>query len=152
MVVCTLGPWLVLWLLGDRRQFRRAVGSGILFALIASYLDDAGVSAGLWWYPEQPVPAMMGNALWNIVAAVAVATLVVVKALARPHQTWFWVIGMSLASAGVEWFLLVATDLLAYPGWSPLLSIPCYILLYWIIIWYTRWVWRPPHRWEPPKV
>ena len=144
------GPWLLLWRVGERRWFKQALGSGLLFALIASFLDDLGVSAHLWGYPEQPLPLESGNAVWNVVAAAAEATLVAEMALARPRQVWYWVAGLAVANAGAEYLALYTTRLMRYPHWSPLYSIPVYLVILWLIVRYTWWIHSPPPKWQPP--
>jgi hypothetical protein len=152
LVLYTVGQWIGLWLLGDRRRFRQAAGAGILFALIASFLDDVGVSFNLWQYPEQVMPLTTGNGVWNIVGAAPEAIFLSEVALGRPKQLWWWVLGLALANAGAEYFALATTHLMRYPRWSPLFSIPIYVLMFWVTIWYTRWVWRGPEPWKPPSV
>jgi hypothetical protein len=150
VLICyTIGPWAALWLLGDHRHFRRAVGAGLLYALIASVLDDYGVSLDYWRYPEQPIPLLTGNAVWNIVAAAPEAIFISEVALGRPRQLWPWTIGLAMANAAAEFFALLTTNLLDYPHWSPLLSLPVYLAMFWVTIWYTRWVWVPGE-WKPP--
>lgn len=138
----TFGPWGVLWLLGDREKMRESVPAGILFALIAFVLDVLGTQLGYWTYPIKGVPFLSGNMIWNVVAAAPEAMLIVQKHLENPRQSWWWIIGISLANAAAEVFALVTTDLMEYPRWSPLLSIPVYIGCFWLIIHFTRYLWR----------
>jgi hypothetical protein len=145
------GPWIALWLLGEHKEFKKAFGAGVLFALIATYLDHVGLSLFLWKYPEQPVPLVSGNGVWNILAAAPTAILINEVALAKPNQLWYWIIGVVVTNAGAEFFALLTTDLLSYPKWSPMLSIAVYVLMYWLTIWYTRWIWSPPSIWRPPN-
>lgn len=146
----TIGPWIGLWILGDHRFIKQAVGAGVLFALIASFADDLGVSLSMWWYPEQPIPLMTGNSLWNILGASAGAILVNEIALGQPRWLWRSIVGLALANAAAEYLALLTTDLLEYTHWSPLLSIPVYILLYWLTVCFTRWIWVPAP-WRPPS-
>lgn len=101
-------------------------------------------------YSKQPIPLLTGNAVWNTVSAAAEAILIVEKAFAHPRQLWYWIVGLALANAGTEYFALTTTQLLAYPHWSPLLSIPIYILLLWLTVSYARWVYSRPPAWRPP--
>lgn len=146
---CVVGPWLGLWALGDHRHFKPAVSGGLLFALIATVADDYGVSTGLWEYPESMVPLLTSNWLWNVVGAAPKAILVCEVDMSAPQHLWWWMLGLAAADSSVELLILKTTDLLSYPHWSPLISFPVYIVILWVVIWFTRWQ-RAVPPWNPP--
>ena len=138
----TFAPWGLLWLLGNRQKARESIPAGVLFALIAYLLDTLGTQLGFWIYPYQMVPLQSGNMIWNIVGAAPEAMLIAQKDLENQKQTWWWILGLSLANAGAESFALATTPLMSYPRWSPLLSIPIYVLCFWVVVHFTRYLWR----------
>lgn len=143
----TLAPWGALWLLGTREKMRESMAGGVLFALIAYVLDTLGTQLGLWIYPIKVGHLLSGNMIWNVVGAAPEAMLILQKDLQNPGQTWWWILGISLANAGAEVFALSTTHLMAYPRWSPLVSIPIYIGCFWLVVHFTRYLWRAePHR------
>jgi hypothetical protein len=142
----TFAPWGALWLLGNRKQLRESIPAGILFALLAYLLDTLGTQLGLWLYPTQMVPLQSGNMVWNVVGAAPEAMLIVHKDLANPRQTWWWILGIAIANSIAEIFALKTTHLMKYPRWSPWLSIPVYILCFWLAVQFTRYLWRVNQR------
>ena len=138
----TFGPWGVLWILGTREKMRESVAAGILFALIAYVLDTLGTQLGFWTYPIPGMPFLSGNMVWNIVGAAPEAMLIAQKHLANPQQTWWWIAGISVANALAEIFALQTTRLMEYPRWSPMYSIPVYIICFWGVVHFTRYLWR----------
>jgi hypothetical protein len=148
----TFSPWGVLWLLGKRNRARESIPAGILFALIAYVLDSIGTQLGFWVYPTQMVPLQSGNMIWNVVAAAPEAMLLAQKDLENPRHTWWWILGMSVANSLAELFALKTTHLMRYPRWSPWLSIPIYIVCFWGVVYFTRYLWRErEHGNAPPR-
>lgn len=138
-----LVPWLAVWLWGERARFREAVPAGLLMVALTTTLDELGVHAGLWAYPAKPFSTTAVHIPFNWLSFNAEAILINQKALAQPGQTWAWVAVISLGNAAAEEIALRYSSLLAYPRWSPWYSIPVYVLLFWLTIWFTRWLWRP---------
>lgn len=140
----TFGPWGALFLLGKREKRRESIPAGILFALIAFFLDILGTQLLLWVYPYKLGTLLSSNMVWNVFGAAPEAMLIVQKDLDNPRQTWWWILGISLANAMAEVFALLTTNLMAYPRWSPLWSIPIYIICFWLVVHFSRYLWRIP--------
>lgn len=138
----TFAPWGALWILGEREKMRESLAGGVLFALIAYLLDTLGTQLGLWIYPIKLGHLLSGNMIWNVVGAAPEAMLILQKDLENPRQTWWWILGISLANAGAEYFALSTTHLMRYPRWSPLISVPIYVGCFWVIVHFTRYLWR----------
>jgi hypothetical protein len=90
-------------------------------------------------------PLLSGNLVWNVVGAAPEAMLILQKDLQDPGQTWWWIWGIAMVNAAAEIFALRTTHLVDYPRWSPLLSIPIYIGGFWLVVHFTRYLWRVEH-------
>lgn len=143
LTVYLLLPWLAVWLFGERDRFREAIPGGLLVVIMAMTLDELGSHYGLWRYPLNPFEQTAISLPFDLVSFSAEGILISGKALNGHLQTWFWVIGVALANGAAEVLALKYTRLAHYPAWTPLASIPIYVVLFWITIWFTRWLWRP---------
>jgi hypothetical protein len=139
-------PWALLGVLGKREKTRESVTAGVLFALIAYLLDNLGTELGLWVYPLKAGALMSSNMVWNVLGAAPEAMLIAQKDLDSPGQPWWWILGLSVANACAEIFALKTTRLMDYPRWSPLFSIPVYIVCFWAVVHFNRYVWRVEHK------
>lgn len=136
-------PWAAVWLFGDRERFREAVPGGLVMVIMSMLLDELGGHYGLWRYPIDPFPATAISLPFDLIAFSAEGILISQRGLRHPRQAWFWVIGMALANGLAEVVALRYTRLVHYPAWTPLASVPIYVLLFWVTILFTRWLRRP---------
>lgn len=148
-ILYLLLPWLVLWILGERDRFREALPGGLIMVIMAMTLDELGSHYGFWRYPLNPFEQAAISLPFDLVSFSAEGILINGKALNQPNRAWSWVISLALANSAAEFFAVRYTRLAHYPAWTPLASVPIYVLLFWITIWFTRWFWRPKMHVKP---
>ncbi len=135
-----VASWVVFYIFYDRDRIKTLLSVGILISLLSVIADVIGSHMALWVYPVEMIP------LYYLFYPVDLALLPVEAMLLAQyapkkliHRFALFLL-MAIINAGAEYFVEGYSDALFYYKWSPIYSLPLYIILFSIADFYYRWL------------
>jgi len=129
-VAMLLLPWVFWAIVRKRDSTARLLLAAFFVMAVSIYLDEIGVSMGLWYYPATIQPYVSGNSAYNI-SMLPVATMLFIQFFPKVKPVY-----KALAFAALGTFvsepLMVWMGLYRNVEWSYWYSFPILFVQYWI--------------------
>lgn len=127
-LLMTIIPWIVWFVFRKKESSTRLLLGGLWAMFISTWLDYVGVTMGLWRYYNKLVPLMPDFIPWDF-GLMPITVMFFLQIKPKVHA----LIKASIY-AGMTAFLaeplFIKLGYTKYPGWSPVLSFPIFIIIY----------------------
>ncbi|MGO4889465.1 CBO0543 family protein [Anaerobacillus sp. MEB173] len=121
-------PWLLWIIFRKKESTNRLLIGGVWVAFIATFLNYAGVSMGLWHYDIKLIPIMPDFLAWDFaLLPVTVMFFIQIKPNIKPLVK---ALIFSALTAFIGEPLFKWLGFFDYPNWHYLASVPFYVVIY----------------------
>lgn len=146
LVILVFVPWIIWWILADKKRLLEISLYGTLIAIICIFLDVAGQNLMLWGYPKQILYFVVEPILPIDLCILPVEHLLIYQYFRR----WTWFLVILIVAALVNSF--IAEPIFVWAGiykmysWEYVYSTPIYIakgivarlVVQWVMQYQTR--------------